>query len=137
LARLRSGELRIRQVPGSDNALGLVKFLFPNEFNVYMHGTPATQLFSRSRRDVSHGCIRLERPEALVAWVLKNDAEWTPQRIAEAMNGSRTVTVTLDNPIPVLIVYATAVVQENGEVYFFDDIYGHDATLEKALAGPS
>lgn len=134
LAQLRAGTLHIRQVPGPENALGLVAFLFPNQYNVYMHGTPATQLFAKSRRDFSHGCIRLERPEALAAWVLRSKPEWTPARIAEAMNGTKTVAVTVERPIPVLIVYATAVVQENGDVHFFDDIYGHDAALEKVLA---
>jgi murein L,D-transpeptidase YcbB/YkuD len=134
LTELRSGNLRIRQVPGPDNALGLVTFRFPNEYNVYMHGTPAAQLFAKSRRDFSHGCIRLEKPEALAALVLRDKPGWNSKRIAEAMYGAETITVTLDHPIPVLIVYATAVVQENGDVHFFDDIYGHDATLEKALA---
>jgi murein L,D-transpeptidase YcbB/YkuD len=117
--------------------LGLVKFLFPNEYNVYMHGTPATELFARSRRDFSHGCIRLERPEALAAWVLGDKPGWNSQRIGEAMHGERTIQVNLDKPVPVLIVYATAVVLENGEVHFFDDIYGHDAALEKVLAAGS
>jgi murein L,D-transpeptidase YcbB/YkuD len=133
LAQLRFGKLHIRQVPGPENALGLVKFLFPNPFNVYMHGTPAARLFAKSRRDFSHGCIRVERPEALAALVLRNKPEWTPARIAEAMHGTKTVTVRLETPIPVLIVYATAVVQENGDVHFYEDIYGHDAALEKAL----
>jgi L,D-transpeptidase YcbB len=134
LGQLRSGKARIRQVPGPQNALGLVKFLFPNPYNVYMHGTPATELFSRSRRDFSHGCIRLEKPEALAAWVLRDRPEWDSERIAAAMHGEKTIQVSLDKPIPVLIVYATAVVQENGDVHFFEDIYGHDAALAKALA---
>jgi len=126
--------VRIRQLPGPDNALGLVKFVFPNKYNVYMHGTPATQLFSKSRRDFSHGCIRLEKPEALAALVLRDKPGWNSARIAETMYGAKTITLTLDRPIPVLIVYATAVVQENGDVHFFDDIYGHDAALERVLA---
>jgi L,D-transpeptidase YcbB len=133
LAQLRSGTLRIRQIPGGQNALGLVKFLFPNEYNVYMHGTPAAELFSKSRRDFSHGCIRLEKPEELAAWALRGKIDWTSDRIAAAMNGTRTIKVTLEKPIPVLIVYATAVVLENGEVHFFEAIYGHDAVLEKIL----
>jgi L,D-transpeptidase YcbB len=137
LRQLGAGKARIRQIPGPQNSLGLVKFLFPNEYNVYMHGTPATELFSRSRRDFSHGCIRLERPEALAAWVLRDKPGWNSQRIGEAMHGERTIQVNLDKPIPVLIVYATAVVLENGEVHFFDDIYGHDAALAKVLAAGS
>ena len=130
---LRSGKLGIRQRPGPDNALGLVKFEFPNPYDVYMHGTPAMQLFSRSRRDFSHGCIRVEDPVALTAWVLRDNPEWTSERIHKAMNGDATIHVHLTNPIPVLILYSTAVVEENGEVHFFDDIYGHDAALEHAL----
>ena len=134
LAQLHSGKLRIRQTPGPENALGLVKFLFPNEHNVYLHATPATELFSRTRRDFSHGCIRVENPQQLAAWILRNQAEWTPERIADAMNGTKTIQVSLDRPIPVLIVYATAVVLESGEVRFFEDIYGQDAQLEELLA---
>jgi len=134
LARLRSAELRIRQVPGPENSLGLVKFLFPNDYSVYLHGTPAAQLFSKTRRDFSHGCIRVEKPEELAAWVLSDKPEWTPERIHNAMNGDKTIQVTLDRPIPVLVVYATAVALANGEVRFFDDIYQQDAELERLLA---
>jgi murein L,D-transpeptidase YcbB/YkuD len=134
LAQLRSGKLEIRQVPGPKNALGLVKFLFPNEYNVYMHDTPAVALFSKSRRDFSHGCIRLEAPEELAVWVLKTNPEWTQERIHHAMTGDKTIQVTLRNPIPVLIVYGTAVAPESGEIRFLADIYGHDASLEAILA---
>jgi murein L,D-transpeptidase YcbB/YkuD len=134
LARLRSGELRIRQIPGPDNALGLVAFMFPNEYAVYLHSTPATELFSRSRRDFSHGCILVEKPRELAEWVLQYQPEWTPQRIADAMNGDKTLYVKIEKPIPVLIVYATAVVLANGEVRFFEDIYGQDARLLRLLA---
>ena len=134
LAQLRSGALRIRQIPGPENALGLVAFMFPNEHDVYLHGTPAMELFTKSRRDFSHGCIRAEKPEELAAWVLRNQAEWTPEKIAEAMNGSKTIYVSLDKAIPVLIVYATAVVLADGEVRFFEDIYGQDAELAALLA---
>lgn len=134
LAQLRSGKLRIRQTPGPENALGLVVFRFPNKHNVYLHATPATELFSKSRRDFSHGCIRAEKPVQLAAWVLRDQPEWTPDRIAAAMNGEKTIQVTLDRTIPVLIVYATAVVSGSGEVRFFEDIYGQDAELERLLA---
>lgn len=137
-ARLRDGTLRVRQLPGPENALGLVKFLLPNEHNVYLHSTPAKELFEKSRRDFSHGCIRVEKPEELAGWVLRNEKpEWTPERIRDAMNGDATLQVTLSRPIPVLIVYATAVVMETGEVRFFDDIYHEDALLERALADRS
>ena len=131
---LRSGELSIRQIPGPRNSLGLVKFIFPNQYNVYMHGTPAPELFSRARRDFSHGCIRVEDPVALAAWVLRDKPEWTVDKIRAAMNGDTTIQVNLDKPIPVLILYSTAVVEPDGEVRFFDDIYGYDASLARVLA---
>ncbi len=134
LQQLRSGRLRIRQRPGSSNALGLVKFVFPNEHDVYLHGTPMQNLFSMPRSDFSHGCIRVEHPEELAAWVLRSQPGWTADRIREAMNGETTLRVNLDQPIPVLIVYGTAVVPAEGEVHFFDDIYGYDADLQRAIA---
>ncbi len=137
LGGLRSGKFRVRQVPGGENALGLVKFVFPNRYDVYLHGTPATSLFARTRRDFSHGCIRVEKPAELAAWVLRSLPEWTPERILQVMNGGRTLQVNLPAPIPVLIVYGTAVVPENGEVDFFADIYGQDAALERSLASRS
>jgi murein L,D-transpeptidase YcbB/YkuD len=133
--QLYAGKLGIRQRPGAQNSLGLVKFDMPNPFDVYMHGTPAKQLFSRSRRDFSHGCIRLEDPVALAEWLLRDQPEWDAGHIVAAMNGDQTFRVNLSKPVPVLILYGTAVVTEQGEVHFYDDIYGHDATLERALAG--
>jgi len=132
--QLYSGKLQIRQRPGPDNSLGLIKFDLPNAHDVYLHGTPARMLFSQSRRDFSHGCIRVEDPVTLAAWVLRDKPGWDADRIRTAMSGEETMRVTLDKPIPVLIVYGTAVVMEDGEVRFFDDIYGHDAALERALA---
>jgi murein L,D-transpeptidase YcbB/YkuD len=131
LAQLRSGKLAIRQAPGAKNALGHIKFMFPNEHNVYLHDTPSKSLFSRSRRDFSHGCIRVEKPEELAAWALRDQPESTLDRIEEAENGERSQQVNLAKPIPVLIVYGTAVVRESGEVCFFEDLYKLDATLEK------
>jgi murein L,D-transpeptidase YcbB/YkuD len=132
--KLRSGDLRVRQKPGPQNSLGLVKFDIPSPYDVYMHGTPATELFSKSRRDFSHGCIRVEDPVTLARWVLRDQPAWTEEKIQAAMNGEETVQVKLDKPIPVLILYSTAVVMEDGEVRFFNDIYGQDAALEKTLA---
>jgi murein L,D-transpeptidase YcbB/YkuD len=135
LAQLRAGKLFIRQMPGPKNSLGLVKFLFPNSYNVYLHDTPAPELFAQSRRDFSHGCIRLEKPADLAAWVLRDKAGWTPERIHEAMtSGPDAQQINLSHPIPVVIVYATVVVPDDGLVHFYDDIYGHDAALQKALA---
>jgi L,D-transpeptidase YcbB len=138
ISGLRSGSLSVRQKPGPKNALGLVKFIFPNQYNVYLHSTPEQELFSRSRRDFSHGCIRVERPADLAAWVLRDKPQWTMDKIQAAMKtGPDNVQVNLTKPIPVLILYSTAVVDPDGEVRFFDDIYGYDRSLEKVLAnGP-
>lgn len=134
LSGLRSGQYQLRQKPGPKNSLGLVKFVFPNSYNVYLHGTPATALFARARRDFSHGCIRVQDPVGLAAWVLRNKPGWTVDRIRATIDGDQTVQVDLDEPIPVLILYSTAVVEPDGEVRFFQDIYGYDTQLEKALA---
>jgi murein L,D-transpeptidase YcbB/YkuD len=134
LEQLRAGKLFIRQIPGPKNSLGLVKFLFPNSYNVYMHDTPATEFFAQSRRDFSHGCIRLEKPADLAAWVLRDNPGWTPERIRAAMNGSAPQQVNLAHPIPVLIVYATVIVLEDGLVHFYDDIYRQDIALQQVLA---
>jgi len=134
LAKLKSGQLAVRQKPGPANSLGLVKLMFPNQYNVYLHDTPAGALFAKSRRDFSHGCIRLEKPDELAAWVLRGSPDWPLERIRTAMqSGPDDVTVRLARPIPVFIVYATALAYENGEVHFYDDVYGHDATLARAL----
>lgn len=132
--KLSSGELHLRQEPGPNNALGFIRFDLPDPFDIYLHGTPATELFSKSRRDFSHGCIRVEDPLTLAAWVLQDNPEWTPDSVRAVISGDKTIRVSLQRPIPVLIVYGTAVAMENGEIHFFDDIYGHDAALERALA---
>jgi murein L,D-transpeptidase YcbB/YkuD len=134
LTQLRAGKLFIRQTPGPKNSLGLVKFIFPNSYNVYMHDTPAQEFFAKSRRDFSHGCIRLEKPANLAVWVLRDNPGWDMDRVRAAMNGSPNQQVDLAHPIPVLIVYGTVIVNEDGLVHFYDDIYGHDAALEKVLA---
>lgn len=135
LEKLQAGKLAIRQKPGPNNALGLVKFMFPNDYSVYLHSTPSQQLFARSRRDFSHGCIRVEMPAELAAWVLRDKPEWNLERIRAAMqSGKDNFQLNLTKPIPVLILYGTAVVDEHETVHFFDDLYGHDAALEKVLA---
>jgi len=135
LDQVLAGKLFIRQKPGEKNSLGLAKFIFPNSENVYMHGTPAQSLFSRARRDFSHGCIRLENPAALAAWVLRNDPKWTAERIEAAMHGDRPTQVNLRPRLTVILFYDTAYVDSKGVVSFSDDYYGHDAKLEKALEG--
>ncbi len=135
LKGLRLGRLEVRQKPGPNNALGLVKLIFPNTYSVYLHSTPEQNLFSRSRRDFSHGCVRVEKPDELTAWALRNNAGWDLKRVREAMhNGKDNQRINLAKPIPVFIVYGTAVVDEKGEAHFLDDIYGFDADLEKVLA---
>jgi murein L,D-transpeptidase YcbB/YkuD len=136
LRQLRAGRLSVRQKPGGNNALGNVKLIFPNAHSVYLHSTPAQQLFSKSRRDFSHGCIRVEKAAELAAWALAdNQQDWTLEKVLQAMKGpTDNVQVNLSRSIPVLILYGTAVVDEEMVIYFFDDIYGYDADLEKVLA---
>ena len=119
-------QLAFRQKPGPNNALGHVKFLFPNEFNVYLHDTPADQLFERPGRAFSHGCVRVEEPEALAKYVLRDDPAWTEAEILAAMNAGEEKHVKLKSPIPVHIVYFTAWVDDNGGLHFQPDIYGYD-----------
>jgi murein L,D-transpeptidase YcbB/YkuD len=134
--QLKAGQLELRQQPGPGNSLGLLKFILPNQYSVYLHGTPEGRLFQRSRRDFSHGCIRVEDPAALAEWVLRNNPGWNLKRIRAAMRGSGALQVNLKRPIPVLVLYETVFVGEDGEVNFFDDIYGLDAALEQALDRP-
>ena len=134
LAQLRAGKLMVRQKPGPKNALGLIKFIFPNDNNVYLHSTPSTSLFAQSRRDFSHGCIRVEDPAALAEWVLRNNPGWTRERIDAAFKAQKEQQVNLTTVIPVLIVYGTAVVPEDGRAKFLEDIYGLDTKLEKLIA---
>jgi murein L,D-transpeptidase YcbB/YkuD len=131
---LASGEARLRQRPGPDNALGLIKFDLPNRYDVYLHSTPAQQLFLRRRRAFSHGCIRVSDPVALAAYVLRDaPGDWTPARIEAAMNAAQTRRVWLARPIRVIILYGTVLAKEDGEVLFFDDLYGQDRRLERLL----
>lgn len=133
ISALSSGRARLRQPPGPQNALGRIKFVFPNRYSVYLHDTPAASLFTESRRAFSHGCIRVADPVALAEYVLRANPGWTRERILEAMQGHGGRRVDLVRPIRVFIVYATTLAAENGTVYFFEDLYGHDARLEAAL----
>jgi murein L,D-transpeptidase YcbB/YkuD len=123
----------VRQRPGPRNALGQVKFVFPNNFDVYLHDTPADQLFASTTRSFSHGCVRLEKPFELAQWVLSGQSQWTPERIQAAMQAGREQHVALKSPIPVYLVYATAWVEPDGRVDFREDVYGHDAKQMKLL----
>jgi murein L,D-transpeptidase YcbB/YkuD len=134
---LAAGELRLRQLPGEDNALGLVKFMFPNNYNVYLHSTPAHRLFGESVRAFSHGCIRVSDPLSLAALVLKDaPGDWTREKIDAAMHGTETVRINLSQPVNVLILYGTAIETETGQIMFFDDLYGYDRKLESRLELP-
>jgi len=124
---------KIRQKPGGDNALGQVKFLFPNSFNIYFHDTPSKSLFSKDRRAYSHGCIRLSDPTKMAEYLLRNQPEWTYERIQTAMNAEEEKFVKVKKPVPVFITYYTAWVDDNGQLNFRDDIYGHDANLAKKM----
>jgi murein L,D-transpeptidase YcbB/YkuD len=132
VALLASGALRLRQKPGPRNALGNAKFLFPNRYNVYLHDTPSQGAFAQARRAASHGCVRVIDPPALARHVLRNNPEWTPERISAAMNAETGTRITLTQPIRVFLIYATALALEDGRVLFFEDIYHHDEKLAKA-----
>lgn len=134
IAELEAGRLRLRQRPGADNALGWVKFMLPNNHDVYLHSTPAQSLFRRARRDFSHGCVRVGDPMALFEYVLRNDPQWTRARAQEVVRSGVTTRIALRAPIRVYIVYATAMAAEDGRVLFFEDLYGNDARLGALLA---
>ena len=126
------GTTRIRQRPGGKNSLGLVKFLFPNSFNIYLHDTPAKELFNKTDRAASHGCIRLEKPAEMAQWVLG----WDADRVSAAMNGEDNHAVRVPQKLPVFIVYFTAYMRD-GHLYFADDVYGRDTPLEQKVAKAS
>ncbi|HVS00054.1 MAG TPA: L,D-transpeptidase family protein [Thermoanaerobaculia bacterium] len=127
-------KFRLKQRPGPDNPLGKVKFMFPNQFDIYLHDTPADHLFDQSERDFSHGCIRLERPVELAEYLLKDDPKWTPEAIRAKLASGEQTSVPLPRPLPVHILYWTAWAEPDGTVQFRKDIYGHDERLIEALA---
>ncbi|HZF11873.1 MAG TPA: L,D-transpeptidase family protein [Thermoanaerobaculia bacterium] len=135
-ARMGKGDYpyRLRQPSGPDNALGRIKFVVPDQFDVYLHDTPSTRLFAAAKRDLSHGCVRVEHPVDLAAYLLKDDPEWSPEAIQEAIESEETQSLPLPQPIAVHILYWTAWVDEDGTVQFRKDVYGHDADLDRALA---
>ncbi len=120
-------QLAFRQRPGANNALGHVKFLFPNDYDVYLHDTPADSLFERSGRAFSHGCVRVEEPEKLANYILRDYPDWDGAKIVNAMHSGDEQHVKLKETIPVHIVYFTAWVDEKGGLHFRPDIYGYDA----------
>jgi L,D-transpeptidase YcbB len=144
LQQVRSGRLTVRQPPGPENGMGLVKFIFPNQHDVYIHDTPASlDMFSEAaegkegelQRVASHGCIHLQYPDKFAAYLLRNNPSWDLDKVDKAMHeGKDNMQVNLAPPTPVLIFYLTAVAEENGEIHFFHDIYDHDRTLKLELA---
>ncbi|TAL55456.1 MAG: murein L,D-transpeptidase [Methylovulum sp.] len=136
IAQLKQGSLRVRQRPGKKNALGKVKFLFPNKADVYLHDTPANALFSRSRRDFSHGCVRVSNPEGLAEFALRDQKGWDKNTIQQAMLSPKMQRVILKKPIPVLFFYITAFFDQQNDLIFYPDIYGHDTVLQEALKKP-
>jgi murein L,D-transpeptidase YcbB/YkuD len=142
--QVAEGNVVVREKPGPKNSLGLVKFMFPNQYDIYLHSTPAPSLFDRSRRDFSHGCIRVQKPADLAVWVLdgqpdKDKQPWDMEKVLAAFDDQtqNNRTVGLKTPIPIVIFYVTGEVEDDGEVHFFDDIYGYDADMQQVLAkGP-
>jgi len=136
IAALGRNELRLRQKPGPKNALGSVKFLFPNRYNVYLHDTPSQATFEQSRRAASHGCVRVSDPRALALYALRNNPGWDAARIDAAMNAETGTRIKLDQPIRVFLVYATALALADGRILFFEDIYHHDEKLAQVWTVP-
>jgi len=131
------GEMRIRQRPGPKNAMGLIKFIMPNKDHIFLHYTSAPRLFERYRRDLSHGCVRVQKPVELARFVLKYAPEWDEARIEELMNAGEASFHNLDETVRVVIAYKTVKVGNDGKVHFFADVYGQDTLLDQALRGGS
>lgn len=127
---------RLRQDPGPWNALGRIKFMFPNAYDVYLHDTPSRGLFAHAERSFSSGCIRVEQALALADWLLQDDPQWTPAALREAIDSGRMRTVNLRTPVPVYLLYWTAWVGSDGRVQFRRDLYERDAALAAALTTP-
>lgn len=129
------GEMRIRQRSGPKNAMGPIKFVMPNKDSIYLHYTASPRLFERYRRDLSHGCVRVEQPVELAKFVLRNQPEWDEARIRAAMDSGESYTLPLQEPVRVVIAYKTVKVRDDGQILFFADVYGQDRLLDRALRG--
>jgi len=129
------GGYQLRQKPGATNALGLVKFIFPNGYDVYLHDTPSGNLFDRLTRTLSHGCVRVERPAELAGYLLQDQPEWTPELIAEAMHAEKEKRVPLKMPMPIHLLYWTAWTDSEGILQFRDDVYGYDQKQRELGSG--
>lgn len=131
-------QYRIRQDPGPNNALGTLKLIFPNKYNVYLHDTPSRKLFQQDKRALSHGCIRIARPAEMAAWVLGGKEKgWNVQRVNDIVSTGKRQVVNLDRPMPIFILYRTASVLDDGQLYFYRDIYGRDKLLTRSLLSAS
>ena len=127
----------VRQRPGGNNSLGKVKFLFPNSYNIYLHDTPSKSLFEKEQRAFSHGCIRVQKPFELAQYLLRHQPQWTADSIRSAMDSTKETWVTLPDAVPVFITYFTSYIDNNGEIHFTRDIYGHDEKLAEKLFHPA
>ncbi|MEM6665140.1 MAG: L,D-transpeptidase family protein, partial [Pseudomonadota bacterium] len=131
----RMNEFKLVQQPGANNALGRVKFMFPNKFAVYLHDTPARSLFTRSARAFSSGCVRLHHPMDFADYILSTTGNWSPGRIKSTVNSARRTVVNLNSPVPVHLTYFTAWTDPNGTPQFFPDIYDRDPLVDRILNG--
>jgi len=135
-ANPRAFPYQIVQAPGGDNPLGAIKFMFPNEHSVYLHDTPARELFERTTRAFSSGCIRVERPLELARLLLDDPVRWSEDALREAIASGRTQTIPVRHTVPVLLLYFTATVDADGTLRFRPDLYGRDKAIVAALAAP-
>ena len=126
---------RVRQLPGGANPLGPIKFILPNDNDVYLHGTPNQRLFEREKRGFSHGCVRVEDPYRLALFLLKDQPEWTEEKIRETVEAGEPTWITLRQRLPTYLLYLTAWADADGAMHYRDDLYGHDHTLGRALGG--
>jgi murein L,D-transpeptidase YcbB/YkuD len=133
IASIGTDGIRVRQIPGTKNALGTMKFLLPNALGIYLHDTPTRSTFSRERRAESHGCVRLEHAKDLALWLLRDVPEWPEARIDSAIAATRPTEVKLPAKLPVRITYGTVVVADDGTLRRFPDVYGRDRTLDRVL----
>ena len=125
----------IRQKPGGENALGKMKFLFPNNYNIYLHDTPSKGLFSASKRAFSHGCIRVENPNKLLMYLLRKDEKWNQERVDTILKTDKEYGIPIKPTVPVYIVYFTSWVDSKGQLNFRNDIYNLDQQLSNEIFG--
>ena len=129
---------RFKQDPGAQNALGRIKFMFSNKFNVYLHHTLSKELFAKSRRDFSSGCIRIEKPVALAEYLLRDHPDWPPEKIRSTLTGNdlSVQTVKLLEPVNIHILYWTVWIGKDDRIYFSPDIYDRDTAVDAAIQEP-